>query len=126
VNPVPFSVESETPREGVQVLAVKGELDLNTAPQVDQELHPILAGGDSLVVDLSDCEFIDSTGVALLVTAWQSLGDGSGPRQFIVCCPNRQVQRLFEITGLGDQMAITSSLDGAISAAAAEAATEAG
>jgi stage II sporulation protein AA (anti-sigma F factor antagonist) len=55
------------------------------------------------MIDLSDCEFIDSTGLALIVRAWQQIdGDGNGksPGRFALCCVNDQVQRLLDITGL--------------------------
>ena len=103
----------------MRIVALSGELDLNTAPRLEQELDQALADrGASLVVDLSDCEFIDSTGVALLLRTWQGLGDGSSARRLILCCPNRQVRRLFEITGLDDQIEIQADVESAVGAAA--------
>jgi anti-sigma B factor antagonist len=89
--------------EGVQVFTVRGELDLNTAPELEGPLEEALAGAEtvSVVIDLSKCEFIDSTGIALIVRAWQRLdsgGEGSG--RLVLCCSNDQVQRLLKITGV--------------------------
>jgi anti-anti-sigma factor len=124
LQPIPFEILSDTATDGVQLLSVRGELDLNTAPRFDEELSAALKGSRSLVVDLSDCEFIDSTGVALLVKAWQELGDGRGPRQFVLCCPNRQVRRLLEVTGLDEQIQIRPDLESAVKAAGAGATAE--
>ena len=118
MHPVPFGVATETRPEGVRIVALSGELDLNTAPRFEAELDQALAGhGASLVIDLSDCEFIDSTGVAVLVRTWQGLGNGSSPRRLVLCCPNRQVRRLFEITGLGEQIEIADDVESAVGAA---------
>lgn len=103
MNPAPFKVQSET-LDGVWVIAVHGELDLSTAPELEKPLESALGSeGDALMIDLSGCEFIDSTGIALIVKAWQELGNdsnGSSGNRFALCCINDQVQRLLDITGL--------------------------
>jgi anti-anti-sigma factor len=103
MNPAPFKVQSEI-SGGVRVIAIRGELDLNTAPELEKSLDAALDGSDpALVIDLAGCEFIDSTGIALIVRAWQQLGhDGNGQTRgrFAICCVNDQVQRLLDITGL--------------------------
>jgi anti-sigma B factor antagonist len=104
LNPAPFKVQSET-LDGVQVIAVRGELDLSTAPELEQPLEAAMeSAGSGLVIDLAGCEFIDSTGIALIVRAWQQLGNdsnGADRNRFALCCVNDQVQRLLDITGLG-------------------------
>jgi anti-sigma B factor antagonist len=103
VNPAPFKVQSET-LDGVRVITVHGELDLDTAPQLEEPLQAALgSNGSPLVIDLAGCEFIDSTGIALIVQAWQRLNrvdDGQERGGFAICCINDQVQRLLDITGL--------------------------
>jgi anti-sigma B factor antagonist len=111
LNPAPFNVQSES-ANGVWVVAVSGELDLNTAPRLEQSLaEPLEAAGSALVVDLSECEFIDSTGIALIVRAWKQL-DGD----FALCCVNDQVQRLLDITGLDSSIPTHGTRDEAIGA----------
>lgn len=80
---------------------MRGELDLSTAPELEGPLEQAVAPGDaSVLIDLTECEFIDSTGIALIVRAWQSLdGDGNGHR-VIICSDNDQVRRVLEVTGL--------------------------
>lgn len=102
LNLNPFEVVDEE-LDGVCVIAVKGELDLNTAPQLEERLEVALAGGGRLLIDLSGCEFIDSTGIGLIVRAWQRLDvdpDGDGKSRFALCGLSDQVRRLLEITGL--------------------------
>jgi anti-anti-sigma factor len=84
---------------GIQAIAVRGELDLSTAPELEGPLDEALtSGGGSILIDLSECEFIDSTGIAMLVRAWQRL-DGEG-RGMVICSYNDQVRRVLDITGL--------------------------
>lgn len=98
-NPSPFEARSEE-LDGVVVISVRGELDLNTAPQLEKLLEPALASGQSPVaIDLSGCEFIDSTGIALIVKGWRSLSGEERPG-FALCGLGDQVRRLLRITGL--------------------------
>jgi len=115
-NPQPFSLEVED-AGGVQVIVVRGELDLNTAPQLEERLEPALAGGDALAIDLSSCEFIDSTGIGLIVRAWQQLdadADSGGGNGFALCGLGEQVRRLLEITGLESSIRTYKSRDEAL------------
>lgn len=82
------------------MIAVEGELDMNTATDLEQELEgPLAAGQARLLIDLSRCEFIDSTGIALIVRSWQAL-DGDGHERFALCGIGHQVKRVLDITGL--------------------------
>jgi len=84
----------------VLVVTVEGELDMNTATDLERELEGPLTGAQApLLIDLSRCEFIDSTGIALIVRSWQAL-DGDGGGGFALCGIGRQVKRVLDITGL--------------------------
>jgi anti-anti-sigma factor len=99
LSPAPFKVRSEQ-EDGVFVIAVEGELDMNTATDLERELEGALAAAQApLLIDLSRCEFIDSTGIALIVRSWQAL-DGDGNRRFALCGVGHQVKRVLDITGL--------------------------
>lgn len=73
---------------------------MNTAPDLERVLEgPVAAAQTPLLIDLGSCEFIDSTGIALIVRSWQALdGDGSG--RFALCGIGHQVKRVLNITGL--------------------------
>jgi len=104
VNPAPFKVSTERPAEGVHAISVSGELDMSTAPQLERELELALAEPTAAVMlDLCDCEFIDSTGIALIVRSWQRLdrdAGGEGQGRLVLCSHNHQVRRLLQITGV--------------------------
>ena len=107
--------------DGLQAVTVSGELDQSTAP----ELRAALAGvvGDEsggVLVDLSDCAFIDSTGLSLLVETKRQLAEDS--RRFGVCCADADVRRLLELTGIDQAVGLFDTRDEAISALSAGAA----
>src|SRR5215216_1137354 len=94
---------------------VHGELDQGTAPQLRGALGDVLGEPEGAVlVDLSGCEFIDSTGLSLLVEAKRRLGDES--RAFGVCCPDADVRRLLELTGIDEAVGLFETRDEAVAA----------
>ena len=119
MNPAPFEVKIGDLEHGVRTISVRGELDLSTAPELEGPLEQVLEnGGGSVLIDLSSCEFIDSTGIALIVRAWQRLdGDGAG-RSLVICSDNEQVRRVLEITGLELSIPVHSTRDEALAAMA--------
>jgi anti-sigma B factor antagonist len=112
--PTTFRTEIEELDGGVRVVCVIGELDQATIPELQRGLDEVIhSGSDSMLVDLSDCEFIDSSGLAALVGARERLTDGGG-RRFGICCPDSQVQRLLEITGLDAAMGLVATREEAL------------
>lgn len=102
---------------GVRTISVRGELDLSTAPDLEAPLEQALESGEgSVLIDLSQCEFIDSTGIALIVRAWQRLDSGENGRNLVLCSQNDQVRRVLEITGLELSIPVHQTRDEAISA----------
>lgn len=104
----------------MRVIAVRGELDLSNASDLEAPLEEAIASGDaSVLIDLTECEFIDSTGIALIVMAWQRLdrgaeGDGSG--RVVISSQNDQVRRVLEITGLELSIPIHGTREEALAA----------
>ncbi|MET0730426.1 MAG: STAS domain-containing protein [Solirubrobacterales bacterium] len=94
----PFRVEAES-NGALHTVSVAGELDQSTAPELRTALADAI--GDQargLLVDLSDCNFIDSTGLSLLVETKRRLAEDQ--RRFGVCCADADVRRLLELTGI--------------------------
>jgi len=120
VNPAPFEATAAKLEDGVCIVAVRGELDLGTASDLEPPLEDAISSGDaSVLIDLSECEFIDSTGIALIVRAWQRLdraADGEGNGRVVICSDNEQVRRVLEITGLELSIPIHGAREDALAA----------
>ncbi len=92
-----FRIEATDPEDGVVVIAVSGELDLAVADQF-QEAIDRSADASRVLVDLAECEFLDSTGIAVLIRGREALAaDG---RTLAISNPRRQVLRVLDVTGL--------------------------
>ena len=117
MHPAPFAASSAQIDDGIRVVAVRGELDLSTAPELEGPLDQAVSASDaSILIDLNECEFIDSTGIALIVRAWQNLeGNGSGHR-LVICSDNDQVRRVLEVTGLELSIPIHGNREQALAA----------
>jgi anti-sigma B factor antagonist len=101
-----FAIDAEQLPDGTRVLLLAGELDLYTAPDVEEALLELLsAGAMRVVVDLSDVTFIDSVALGVIVRARKELGT-SGTLG-VVCPPG--VSRFFEVAGLDRILPIAST-----------------
>lgn len=110
-----FGVSVEELEGGISAVSIAGELDQATVPELESHLEDLIGGANgSLLVDLSSCEFIDSSGLATLVSAHERISANAGERGFAICCPESQVKRLLEITGLDQAMGIVGTRDEAL------------
>ncbi|HEU4707009.1 MAG TPA: STAS domain-containing protein [Solirubrobacterales bacterium] len=115
MTPAPFEVKVGDLEQGARTISVRGELDLSTAPELEGALDQALESGEgSVLIDLSECEFIDSTGIALIVRAWQRLHGGDNGRALVICSQNNQVRRVLEISGLELSIPVHTTRDEAI------------
>lgn len=100
-------------RDGYSVLAVSGEVDVATVPRLREQLHGLVAQGDTqIVVDLDNVEFLDSTGLGVLVGALKRVRS-SGGELYLVCTQPR-IRKVFEVTGLTKVFSIHDSVDEAV------------
>jgi anti-sigma B factor antagonist len=103
------------------VIEVDGEIHLSTAPELSHVLATAIdAGTTRLVLDLSGVMFIDSTGLAALLSSLRRLTRVNGGMALV--CTNPTVLRLFEITSLDSTFAIHDAVEPALRAVAAQAA----
>lgn len=117
MSPGSFEASTAALEDGVRVVVVRGELDLGTAPELEGPLEEAVGANEPLLIDLSECEFIDSTGIAMIVRAWQRLAEGDGDRErVVICSTNEQVRRVLEITGLEVSIPVHESRDAALAA----------
>lgn len=111
-----LSLESTTV-DGQAVLAVGGEIDSYTAPTLRDRLADLLDSGSStVVVDLSSVDFLDSTGLGVLVAGldWAKQLGGALP----LVCAQERILRLFRITGLDAVFTIWPTVDAAVESVA--------
>ena len=105
--------------EGWTVVAASGEIDVATAPALRDRLTELIeAGTTRLVVDLEDVDFIDSTGLGVLVGGVRRARSEDGDLRLV--CTNTRILKVFEATGLQDVFAIGATVDDAVAAAEAE------
>lgn len=94
-----FSVNTAAIGEDAFVVALSGEVDLHTAPALEQALEGVLAlGGTSVALDLADVSFVDSTTLAVLMRYHERFESRGG--QLIIVTADRRVLRTLEVTGL--------------------------
>ena len=115
---VSFSVSERD--GGSLVVVVRGELDLATAPDFARVVAELrVEAGASVVLDVAELAFVDSSGLNAIVAAARVV-EGCGG-SFVVAGPGSHIERLFEIVHLHDTVAIESSVDAALARAAASA-----
>ena len=107
-------------RGDLVVVAVGGELDMATAPQLQDEITDLLDRGHTrLVFDLTDVSFCDSTGLSVFVRAKNSSDEAGGVVR--LAAPQRGVLRILEVSGLVEVLHTYPTVDEAVTAEAAAA-----
>jgi anti-sigma B factor antagonist len=92
-------------------VSLRGELDLSNVPTLERTLDEAIDSGKKVLIDLDRLEFLDSTGLALIV---HMLGRSDAERFSFVPSRHRGVCRLFTLTGLDERMAIDTAADEAL------------
>lgn len=112
-EPPQFVLKEEDLDPANVVIRVKGEIHTTTAPAFSERLNESIARGKTgLVLDLTGVEFIDSTGLSVLLNGLRRVTRARG--QMVIACANPTVLRLFEITKLDATFDILPSCDEAI------------
>ena len=113
MNAVELVFETST-RDGWTVLAVDGEIDVATAGQLREQLNALVSEGSrKVVVDLNRVEFMDSTGLGVLVGAHKSLIEQEGVMR--VVCTQPTILKVFDLTGLNAVIPLSDDFDSILS-----------
>ena len=108
-----FDISTEQVGDGLYVISLSGEVDLYTAPEFKQELLDAIGkGAKEVVVDFSSTTFIDSTTLGVLVGGVKRLRTNEG--QLSLVCSDRNITKIFEITGLDRVFTIYPTRDEAV------------
>ena len=103
--PEEFSITADD-RAGRAHLTLRGELDLATAPELEQLVNESLDAGNEVVVDLRGLEFMDSSGIRVLVAA-HARAARVGARLFVVRpAVGSAVAKIVQVSGLDGELNI--------------------
>ena len=109
-----FDIKTEELGDSSYVISLAGEVDLYTAPDFKQQLLEVIGqGAKHVVVDFSDTTFIDSTTLGVLVGGVKRLRSNDG--QLSLVCSDRNITKIFEITGLDRVFTIYPTREEAVS-----------
>ena len=116
ISDAEFVVEVDDIADRVTVIAVHGQADLHTAPELRSAIGDAIdRGAVSLVVDFSEATFIDSMTLGVLLGAVKRLRPSGG--SLSVVCTDPHIRRIFEITLLDRVFALHETLESALAAA---------
>ncbi|MEJ9232673.1 anti-sigma factor antagonist [Peribacillus butanolivorans] len=95
------------------IVKLKGEIDAYTAPKLRESLFPISEQDNvSIIIDLTEVSYMDSTGLGVFVGAFKSIRAHNG--EFTLIGLSERLRRLFDITGLADIIDIKSGTEGGL------------
>ena len=110
-----FDIKTERISDDAYVIWLSGEVDLYTAPEFKQQLLEVIGqGGQEVIVDFSGTTFIDSTTLGVLVGGVKRLRTNDG--QLSLVCSDRNITKIFEITGLDKVFTIYPTREEAVAA----------
>ena len=87
-----------TTRDEVTIVELSGNLDANTAPQAEEEIIPLILPDCRLVLDMSECQYVSSAGLRLLLTIVKRVKANEGG-QWCLASVSEEVMDVMEMTG---------------------------
>ena len=101
--------------DGKTIVAVGGEIDVYTAPKLRDKITELVAAGVyDLVIDMEAVEFLDSTGLGVLVGGLKRVRAHEGSLRLV--CNQERILKIFRITGLTKVFPIHTSVEEAVAA----------
>lgn len=92
------------------VITVGGEIDVYTAPKLRDKLSELVTSGrHAIVVDMQNVDFLDSTGLGVLVGGLKKVREQNGSLEIV--CSQERLLKIFRITGLAKVFTIAPTLD---------------
>jgi anti-sigma B factor antagonist len=108
-----FDIKTEQLSDTSYVISLAGEVDLYTAPEFKQQLLEVITqGARQVIVDFTNTTFIDSTTLGVLVGGIKRLRTNDGELSLV--CSDRNITKIFEITGLDRVFPIYDTRDEAV------------
>jgi anti-sigma B factor antagonist len=102
----------------VFVVHVRGELDISHEDDLRAALERGVSEDQSgIVVDLTECEFIDSSGVRALLLGREAQGEGKGAGALVIASDNAQILRILSVMGVDEAIPVRPTVEAAITEA---------
>ena len=112
-----FEISSGPGPDDVYLVRVAGEVDMSHEDELRDELHAaVTADAKGVVVDLTDCEFIDSSGVRALLLSREEQGGNRGPELLAVAAASDQILRILSVMGIDQVIPIKPTVEEAAAA----------
>jgi anti-sigma B factor antagonist len=121
-EPNVLTVAVDRDAEGVDLVTLHGELDFSSGGPLSTVFADLTGGPRRVVVDLAG-EFVDSSGVKMLVAAARAVEDAGGT--FVLAEPTATVRRVFDILHLANVVTVVASRQAALDESARSAPAEA-
>lgn len=110
-----FRLDTIGPIGDCAILQVTGEVDVYTAPMLREQIRDLAAkGAVHVIADLSQVDFLDSTGLGALVGGLKQLREAGGSLALVISTP--RILRIFQITGLTNALTARHSVTDAVTA----------
>jgi anti-anti-sigma factor len=107
-----FEISSGDGPNGVRVVRVVGEVDMSHEQELRTELRSAIESeARGVVVDLTDCEFIDSTGVRALLLSREAQHPEEGAVRLAVAASSEQILRVLSVMGIDTAIPIRPTVD---------------
>ena len=112
-----FEITSGPGSEGVYVVHIAGEVDMSHEEELRGELRSaVAADSNGIVVDLTECEFIDSSGVRALLLSREAQNSDDGTEKLAVAASSEQILRILSVMGIDKVIPIRPTVEEAASA----------
>jgi stage II sporulation protein AA (anti-sigma F factor antagonist) len=112
----PLSIKVEVPREDAALLTVEGDLDMDTATELQHHLaNQLHHGRRHFLLDIAGVPFMDSSGMNIVLRAYQEVREISGG--VYVISPTPAVRRILDLTGVSITVPIVESVEEALTTA---------
>jgi anti-sigma B factor antagonist len=109
-----------TSRGNATILTLRGEIDVYTAPRLRQAIVDVVDGGaQHVVLDMEKVEFLDSTGLGVMVEGLKRISGRDGTLS--VVATQDKILKIFDITGLNKAFGMYGSVEEAVGEPIAEA-----
>jgi anti-sigma B factor antagonist len=112
-----FEISSADGPDGVRVVRVVGEVDMSHEEELKGELRSAVeSDARGIVVDLTECEFIDSTGVRALLLSREAQHADDGSVKLAVAAASEQILRILTVMGIDKVIPIRPTIESASAA----------